>query len=565
MTTTTDYDTCEIDELDRLLAIVDDPRQALLLHHRRAERLGALDPPAAMEAAGDALKIAAGVSDRREHCHALIVAARYAVENDELERAARHLDRAASMLRHLPDPYPHDESRLHHYRGRLLMASGDYTAAMALHQRALELASERRDIEMMAAAEVAIGESRIQRGEYPAALEHLLRAEALCEEGGDERALGRAHHLIAQANRVLGRHDLELHHLHRMLECAERTGITLGIGIAIGEIGLYHYERSEVVTALEYLSRARCHFEAIRQDRYLAYAELFLGMVYSDMKEYEKGGLHYCSALSSCAVLGDRMGRSSALIGMAEARMRLGEWGAALEHAREALAIGEELDSRAVQCRAYQILAEIHEGAESFREAVECYHACMRLKDELGGPRVVSAAAQLQAEADAEAAERERREYAEKIERLERRMEGQTRELASMALHLTQKGKVVARLKEEVLPMVKNGDADPAELARMLQRQIESDGVGESEWRSFDRQFGRMQEGFLRSLAGRYPTLTRSELRLCMLLRQELASKEIANILNISLATVQTHRRRIRKKLGLAADAGLTQFLLAIG
>ena len=174
MTTTTDYDTCEIDELDRLLAIVDDPRQALLLHHRRAERLGALDPPAAMEAAGDALKIAAGVSDRREHCHALIVAARYAVENDELERAARHLDRAASMLRHLPDPYPHDESRLHHYRGRLLMASGDYTAAMALHQRALELASERRDIEMMAAAEVAIGESRIQRGEYPAALEHLL-------------------------------------------------------------------------------------------------------------------------------------------------------------------------------------------------------------------------------------------------------------------------------------------------------------------------------------------------------------------------------------------------------
>jgi DNA-binding CsgD family transcriptional regulator/tetratricopeptide (TPR) repeat protein len=445
------------------------------------------------------------------------------------------------------------------------MATGDCTTAITLQERALELASARQDAEMVAAAETAIGEIRMQRGEYPAALEHLLRAEALCEESGNEIGLGTTCHIIAQVHRNLGRADLELHYLHRMLACVEQTGRLVGIGIATGEIGMYHYGRGELAGALGYLNRARDYFEEAGNGHYLCYAELFLAMVYNDMKEYGRSIPHYCSALTYFAALGDRIGRSNVLVGMAEARSAIGEWGAALEHAREALAIGEEIDSPAVRCRAYQVLAEIHEATGSFREAVECYHLFMRLKEDLGGAPTVNAVARLQARAEVEAAERERRAYAEKIERLEREMERQARELASMALHLTQKGKVVARLKEEVLPLARNGGADRSELARMLQRQIESDGVGESEWRSFDRQFGRMQEGFLQALARHSPNLTRSELRLCLLLRQELASKEIANMLNISLTTVQTHRRRIRKKLGLAADAGLTQFLLALG
>ena len=44
----------------------------------------------------------------------------------------------------------------------------------------------------------------------------------------------------------------------------------------------------------------------------------------------------------------------------------------------------------------------------------------------------------------------------------------------------------------------------------------------------------------------------------------ELASKEIASLLSLSVHTVETHRRRIRKKLGLPADASLTGYLAGL-
>jgi len=49
------------------------------------------------------------------------------------------------------------------------------------------------------------------------------------------------------------------------------------------------------------------------------------------------------------------------------------------------------------------------------------------------------------------------------------------------------------------------------------------------------------------------------------MLRANLASKEIATVLSISVHTVDTHRKRIRKKCGLARDANLQAFLLSIG
>ena len=59
----------------------------------------------------------------------------------------------------------------------------------------------------------------------------------------------------------------------------------------------------------------------------------------------------------------------------------------------------------------------------------------------------------------------------------------------------------------------------------------------------------------------RASTLTPTELKVCTLLKSNLSTKEIAEVLNSSIHTVETHRRRIRKKLGLSGQANLTTFL----
>ena len=55
-----------------------------------------------------------------------------------------------------------------------------------------------------------------------------------------------------------------------------------------------------------------------------------------------------------------------------------------------------------------------------------------------------------------------------------------------------------------------------------------------------------------------------TDLKLCAYLRLNLTSKEIAQLLNISLKGVEVSRYRLRKKLNLATEINLHDFLIEI-
>ncbi|MBF0550705.1 MAG: helix-turn-helix transcriptional regulator [Deltaproteobacteria bacterium] len=57
-------------------------------------------------------------------------------------------------------------------------------------------------------------------------------------------------------------------------------------------------------------------------------------------------------------------------------------------------------------------------------------------------------------------------------------------------------------------------------------------------------------------------SLTQTELRIAMMIKNGLSSQQIAHQLFISLETVKTHRKNIRKKLKLCEDrVNLTSYL----
>jgi len=55
--------------------------------------------------------------------------------------------------------------------------------------------------------------------------------------------------------------------------------------------------------------------------------------------------------------------------------------------------------------------------------------------------------------------------------------------------------------------------------------------------------------------------LTNSDLKVCAYLQLNLSSKEIAQLMNISIRGVEMSRYRIRKKLNLPQEQGLHEFL----
>ena len=99
---------------------------------------------------------------------------------------------------------------------------------------------------------------------------------------------------------------------------------------------------------------------------------------------------------------------------------------------------------------------------------------------------------------------------------------------------------------------------------RELLRRIDNHLSSHDEWKIFETHFEQGHETFMKNLKNRYPDLTPGDMRLCAFLRMNLASKEIAPLMGISVRGVENHRYRLRSKLGLEHDENLIGTLLKL-
>jgi len=82
-----------------------------------------------------------------------------------------------------------------------------------------------------------------------------------------------------------------------------------------------------------------------------------------------------------------------------------------------------------------------------------------------------------------------------------------------------------------------------------------------SEWNEFESYFLNIHEEFYKNLSKKYPDMTSRELRLCAFLKLKMNTKEIANLTNLSVKTVEVYRTNLRKKLGLPKKINLIQYI----
>ena len=71
----------------------------------------------------------------------------------------------------------------------------------------------------------------------------------------------------------------------------------------------------------------------------------------------------------------------------------------------------------------------------------------------------------------------------------------------------------------------------------------------------------KSNEDFVKLLTGNYKNLSSKDIKLCIYLKMNLSSKEIAPLMNISYRGVEIHRYRLRKKLELDQQINLNLFM----
>lgn len=138
-------------------------------------------------------------------------------------------------------------------------------------------------------------------------------------------------------------------------------------------------------------------------------------------------------------------------------------------------------------------------------------------------------------------------------------------ELASTAMNLVQKKEFILRIKDEISKLNKSGkeQVDSSELKKILKSLTAEDKL-DDEWDQFSIHFNKVHGDFLTNLKNKYPGLKPHELKLCAYLRMNLTSKEIAQLMSISVRGVEISRYRLRKKLNIATEVNLFDFLLTV-
>lgn len=150
-------------------------------------------------------------------------------------------------------------------------------------------------------------------------------------------------------------------------------------------------------------------------------------------------------------------------------------------------------------------------------------------------------------------------------ERLATDVNFKNRELASATMHLVERGKVLSNIKEELMRLQKTTAAQGMSVDfRRVMEILNGAEKNDNYWDQFVSHFDQVYSNYLSILKNLYPSLTPTDLKLCAYLRMNLLSKEISQLMNISVRGVEIARYRLRKKLQLATDENLSDFLIAI-
>lgn len=126
-------------------------------------------------------------------------------------------------------------------------------------------------------------------------------------------------------------------------------------------------------------------------------------------------------------------------------------------------------------------------------------------------------------------------------------------ELALAALKISTRNETLIDLQSSL----KNSGPESQTLSRQISQSLSSD----SSLNEFEYYFAKVHPRFSQILLDRHPKLSDRELKMCILLRLGLASKDIAMVTHLSLKSVEIYRYNIRKKLNLKRGDNLVIYL----
>jgi len=138
------------------------------------------------------------------------------------------------------------------------------------------------------------------------------------------------------------------------------------------------------------------------------------------------------------------------------------------------------------------------------------------------------------------------------------------RDLSDFAINLSQNYQWAQELSQKLQQVTESTGRARAKLLIEFGEAIQNKIDYNHDTKDFFDRLDLLNDAFYKKLNDRFPNLSKTEKRLCSLIRLKLDSQQIATFQNITLASVNTARYRLRRKLKLTNDEDLDNFIVLL-
>ncbi len=485
--------------------------------------------------------------------------------------------------------------------GLIYKTKSEYDDAIIAYKQALLLSEGYEDHLHTAQIFNNIGSVYFRIGEIEKALEYYNKALEIRQQKGDRHGMAGSFNNIANCKKRSGLYNEAIEYYEKALEINEDIGNIRYMAKNLMNIGTIYQQLEEYGKCLDYYKQSLVLKDSIGDKKGKSYTLGHIGAVHFFIGEYDLSIDYYNRCIKLASALDYKSALKNCYFDLNRVYSALGDYKEALRYHKLYSAIKDSILDK----EKYKAVIEVQTQYETEKKEKEneLLKKDLRLKEtneqyllvkqrllftiiigliliviiavillrfktrSLIHSRVISEKEKKFNELELKNNDRERQHledllFAEQqINNLQNeKIEHRNRELSSMMLLMVNKNRILTEISEK-LQEVKYLDESKQNKINNILSIIDGNKILDQDWEQFKKHFEDVHKGFFENLEKNYPGLTPHDVKLCAYLRINLNTKEIARMLNVTIAAVNKSRQRLKKRLGLDADQDLNEFI----
>ncbi|MEM6724165.1 MAG: tetratricopeptide repeat protein [Bacteroidota bacterium] len=531
----------------------------------------------------------------------------------DYDQAIEELDQAFRLFEALADTI--SMLKVQSNLGNIQLYKGNLQAALAAYEELIAFAKLQRDTTSWT---TNLGNKALvlaELGDHPKTLATYLEALNLAQQIGNRSTEAINHQNIGL---LLNRHDLldeARYHLLRSFDIYEELGNETALGRLQNNLGINYFRAKDYDKALEYYQAALKIYEA-QNISARGNVHNNIGSVYNKQKKYDEAVVELKKAIEIDSAIGKPTGLVIHYKRLGHIFLNKERYPEAEFYLLKAYNMGVEMDVIRNYSEAAGHLSNVYEALENYEQALHFQSIYTETQDSIYGrsqqtklTRVLVNQLMEREETPLVTSKTTTTGWPKRmwllwtaifalaglcilqVIRYRRNQEALKIGLETERINLKQKNKEVRDLEDTLyqksldmaflfLSKIQKDEffhqftqslkvyletyGHNSDLQKLI-NQLHVHEVEQTDWDQFKTAFEQIHPQFFDQLLKRYPKITNKELRHAALIRLNIAPKETAQILGISIGGVHKARYRLRQQFQLERSRGLEQFLASIG